>query len=101
MVSNCKALKENYYIILRYSSLTNLLTRYSYVTYQDIRGITDFNDKTVIAIKAPPETKLEVPDPAEVYLYFIYLYTWVVYDCFRFFLFLFMLYFFLSLFKFG
>lgn len=37
----------------------------SYVTYQDIRSITDFKDKTVIAIKAPPETKLEVPDPSE------------------------------------
>jgi len=43
-----------------------LISRHSYVTYQDIRGIQDFNNKTVIAIKAPPETKLEVPDPAEV-----------------------------------
>lgn len=39
--------------------------KHSYVTYQDIRGIKDFNNKTVIAIKAPPETKLEVPDPNE------------------------------------
>merc|ERR1719228_2463035 len=37
----------------------------SYVTYQDIRSIKEFKEKTVIAIKAPPETKLEVPDPAE------------------------------------
>lgn len=36
------------------------------MTYQDIRGIKDFDNKTVIAIKAPPETKLEVPDPKEV-----------------------------------
>lgn len=43
------------------------------MTYQDIRGIQDFNDKTVIAIKAPPETKLEVPDPAEVATVFKYL----------------------------
>jgi len=39
--------------------------KHSYVTYQDIRGIKDFISKTVIAIKAPPETKLEVPDPTE------------------------------------
>ena len=43
-----------------------LFFRHSYVTYQDIRGIQDFNNKTVIAVKAPPETKLEVPDPSEV-----------------------------------
>ncbi|XP_074657236.1 transcription factor E2F3-like [Tubulanus polymorphus] len=39
--------------------------RCAYVTYQDIRDITSFEDDTVIAIKAPPETKLEVPDPSE------------------------------------
>ncbi|PIK54944.1 hypothetical protein BSL78_08153 [Apostichopus japonicus] len=46
------------------SFLNNTLT-YAYVTYHDIRSIKSFEDQTVIAIKAPPETKLEVPDPRE------------------------------------
>ncbi|CAG10438.1 unnamed protein product, partial [Tetraodon nigroviridis] len=33
-----------------------------YVTYQDIRSIGSFQDQTVIAVKAPADTKLEVPD---------------------------------------
>lgn len=37
--------------------------RLAYVTYQDIRGLSSLKEQTVIAIKAPPETKLEVPDP--------------------------------------
>lgn len=40
--------------------------RHAYVTYRDIRGINEFSNQTVIAIKAPSETKLEVPDPREV-----------------------------------
>ena len=40
-------------------------SKLAYVTYQDIRGIRSFEEQTVIAIKAPPETKLEVPDPTE------------------------------------
>lgn len=40
--------------------------RFAYVTYRDIRGIKEFSEQTVIAIKAPAETKLEVPDPQEV-----------------------------------
>ncbi|XP_021377574.1 transcription factor E2F3-like [Mizuhopecten yessoensis] len=35
----------------------------AYVTYQDIRNIDTLDEQTVIAIKAPPETRLEVPDP--------------------------------------
>lgn len=35
----------------------------AYVTYQDIRNIDSLDEQTVIAIKAPPETRLEVPDP--------------------------------------
>ncbi|CAB1419932.1 unnamed protein product [Pleuronectes platessa] len=35
-----------------------------YVTYQDIRSIGSLRDQTVIAVKAPAETKLEVPDAA-------------------------------------
>uniref|UniRef100_A0A8C5NEJ3 Transcription factor E2F2-like n=1 Tax=Gouania willdenowi TaxID=441366 RepID=A0A8C5NEJ3_GOUWI len=33
-----------------------------YVTYQDIRSVASLRDQTVIAVKAPSETKLEVPD---------------------------------------
>lgn len=33
-----------------------------YVTYQDIRSIGSLQDQTVIAVKAPADTKLEVPD---------------------------------------
>ncbi|NXI42118.1 E2F6 factor, partial [Galbula dea] len=37
----------------------------SYVTYQDIRSIQAFQGQIVIAIKAPEETKLEIPIPKE------------------------------------
>ncbi|KFW77595.1 Transcription factor E2F3, partial [Manacus vitellinus] len=37
----------------------------AYVTYQDIRKISGLKDQTVIVVKAPPETRLEVPDPVE------------------------------------
>ncbi|KAL8578857.1 hypothetical protein ACOMHN_022150 [Nucella lapillus] len=37
----------------------------AYVTYQDIRSLRSLDDQTVIAIKAPPETRLEVPEPKE------------------------------------
>ncbi|KAL2296178.1 hypothetical protein Nmel_017720 [Mimus melanotis] len=36
--------------------------RLAYVTYQDLRAIGSFQEQTVIAVKAPPETQLEVPD---------------------------------------
>lgn len=39
--------------------------RLAYVSYQDIRSLRSLDDQTVIAIKAPPETRLEVPDPTE------------------------------------
>ncbi|RWS26849.1 transcription factor E2F3-like protein [Leptotrombidium deliense] len=38
---------------------------YTYVTYRDLRRIKEFAEQTVIAIKAPSDTKLEVPDPRE------------------------------------
>mmetsp|Transcript_5428 Transcript_5428/g.16603 ORF Transcript_5428/g.16603 Transcript_5428/m.16603 type:complete len:296 (+) Transcript_5428:547-1434(+) len=38
---------------------------HAYVTHEDIRGIASFNADTVIAIKAPSGTTLEVPDPDE------------------------------------
>ncbi|KFU92675.1 Transcription factor E2F6, partial [Chaetura pelagica] len=37
----------------------------SYVTYQDIRSIQAFQEQIVIAIKAPEETRLEIPIPKE------------------------------------
>uniref|UniRef100_H0VD13 E2F transcription factor 2 n=1 Tax=Cavia porcellus TaxID=10141 RepID=H0VD13_CAVPO len=37
----------------------------AYVTYQDIRAVGNFKEQTVIAVKAPPQTRLEVPDKAE------------------------------------
>ncbi|XP_075441720.1 transcription factor E2F3 isoform X2 [Ascaphus truei] len=39
--------------------------RLAYVTYQDIRKISGLKEQTVIVVKAPPETRLEVPDPVE------------------------------------
>ncbi|KAG9355737.1 hypothetical protein JZ751_000575 [Albula glossodonta] len=46
-----------------YTSLTTLT--YAYVTYEDIQRSRGLRDQTVIVIKAPSETKLEVPDPQE------------------------------------
>ena len=40
--------------------------KHAYVSYRDLRGIREFSNQTVIAIKAPSETKLEVADPTEV-----------------------------------
>ncbi|XP_042189371.1 transcription factor E2F6 [Callorhinchus milii] len=40
-------------------------SRLAYVTYQDIHSIKAFQDQIVIAIKAPQETKLEIPIPKE------------------------------------
>ncbi|NWT47669.1 E2F2 factor, partial [Chroicocephalus maculipennis] len=37
----------------------------AYVTYQDLCAISSFQEQTVIAVKAPPETQLEVPDFSE------------------------------------
>ena len=39
----------------------------AYVTYQDIRSIPSFNGHTVMAIRAPSGTRLEVPDPHDVH----------------------------------
>ena len=41
-------------------------SRQAYVNYHDIRSIKSFEEQTVIAIKAPPETRLEVPAPNQV-----------------------------------
>ncbi|XP_008571132.1 PREDICTED: transcription factor E2F2 [Galeopterus variegatus] len=39
--------------------------RLAYVTYQDIRAVSNFKEQTVIAVKAPPQTRLEVPNKME------------------------------------
>ncbi|XP_062321196.1 transcription factor E2F3-like isoform X1 [Osmerus eperlanus] len=39
--------------------------KFAYVTYQDIRQLGNLDDQTVIVVKAPSDTKLEVPDPEE------------------------------------
>ena len=43
------------------------------MTYRDLRGIPEFADKTILAIKAPPDTLLEY-EPQEVVrlIYFFY-----------------------------
>ncbi|NXP45444.1 E2F6 factor, partial [Heliornis fulica] len=41
------------------------ITAIPYVTYQDIHSIQAFQEQIVIAIKAPEETKLEIPVPKE------------------------------------
>ncbi|NXP53050.1 E2F2 factor, partial [Heliornis fulica] len=46
-------------------SYTSSLSTLAYVTYQDLRAIGSFQEQTVIAVKAPPETQLEVPDFSE------------------------------------
>uniref|UniRef100_UPI0037E8BC89 transcription factor E2F3 n=1 Tax=Semicossyphus pulcher TaxID=241346 RepID=UPI0037E8BC89 len=39
--------------------------RFAYLTYEDVRRIPTLEEQTVIVIKAPAETKLEVPHPEE------------------------------------
>ncbi|XP_028298430.1 transcription factor E2F3-like isoform X2 [Gouania willdenowi] len=39
--------------------------RFAYVTYQDIKQLGNLRDQTVIVVKAPSDTKLEVADPDE------------------------------------
>uniref|UniRef100_A0A8B9BKI8 E2F transcription factor 2 n=1 Tax=Anser brachyrhynchus TaxID=132585 RepID=A0A8B9BKI8_9AVES len=46
-------------------SYTSSLPTLAYVTYQDLCTISNFQEQTVIAVKAPPETRLEVPDFSE------------------------------------
>lgn len=42
-----------------------------YITYQDLRSISKFKHKTVMAIKAPPGSQLSVPDSEEDKNYYI------------------------------
>lgn len=38
----------------------------AYITYQDLREITEYKHKTVMAIKAPPESQLNVSDHLQI-----------------------------------
>lgn len=48
--------------------------RYAYITYQDLRGIPEYKHQTIMAIKAPPEAKLQVPHPSQVSISSVSLY---------------------------
>jgi hypothetical protein len=37
-------------------------TRLAYVTYHDLRNLVGLQSQTVLAIKAPPEAELNVPE---------------------------------------
>ncbi|XP_022609273.1 transcription factor E2F3 [Seriola dumerili] len=50
---------------MRYMSELPSNQKYAYVTYQDIKQLGNLRDQTVIVVKAPTDTKLEVPDPDE------------------------------------
>lgn len=39
--------------------------KYAFLSYLDIKTINEFSNQTVVAIKAPSETKLELADPRE------------------------------------
>ncbi|XP_058248911.1 transcription factor E2F3-like [Hemibagrus wyckioides] len=45
--------------------MTESSQKLAYVTYQDLRRDSNLKDQTVIVVRAPSETKLEVPDPQE------------------------------------
>ncbi|KAK7790907.1 hypothetical protein R5R35_000918 [Gryllus longicercus] len=40
--------------------------RFAYITYKDLRSIPEYRQQTIMAIKAPPEAKLQVPHPNDV-----------------------------------
>lgn len=42
-----------------------MFSRYAFVTHEDVRNLVSMQGQTLIAIKAPSGTRLEVPDPDE------------------------------------
>ncbi|XP_037533004.1 transcription factor E2F3 [Nematolebias whitei] len=52
-------------IDMRHMSELQSNQRYAYISYQDIKQVDSLRDQTVIVVKAPTDTKLEVPDPDE------------------------------------
>ncbi|KAM3596833.1 uncharacterized protein V6R79_021436 [Siganus canaliculatus] len=59
--------KENKLDELIHSCMEQIhsITTFAYLTYDDIQRIPSLKKQTVMVIKAPPETKLEVPHPEE------------------------------------
>ncbi|KAM3931415.1 LOW QUALITY PROTEIN: transcription factor E2F6 [Leptodactylus fuscus] len=55
------------YVLYTHNILSASLTweTFAYVTYQDLHSIEDYHEQVVFAVKAPEETKLEVPTPNE------------------------------------
>lgn len=51
-----------------FSVLTVCYCRMAFLTQKDIRGIPCFRDDTLLAMKAPFGSTLEVPDPDDVYI---------------------------------
>ncbi|KAG7235295.1 hypothetical protein INR49_002785 [Caranx melampygus] len=43
----------------------NIMFTSAYVTHEDISRLRDLQDQTVVIVKAPEETKLEIPPPRE------------------------------------
>ena len=43
--------------------------RYAYVTYSDLKSIAEYRDNTVMAVRAPPETKLQVCHHRKFFIY--------------------------------
>lgn len=41
---------------------------YGYVSFDDIRSLTNGNDINLIAVKAPSGTSLDIPDPDQICL---------------------------------
>jgi len=39
--------------------------RHAYLSYMDLRSVPNFRNQTILAIKAPSEFQLQVPDPSE------------------------------------
>lgn len=37
--------------------------QYAYVTYHDLRSVSMYKDQVIMAVKAPPEATLHVPQP--------------------------------------
>lgn len=53
----------------RFENLTDdpEFKEYGYVTFDDIKSLTNGEDINLIAIKAPAGTSLEVPDPDQIH----------------------------------
>ncbi|CAL8393049.1 unnamed protein product [Gadus morhua 'NCC'] len=54
-----KQIKDLLYSLTRHASTS------AYVTYEDVSRIEVFQDQTVLVVKAPEDTKLQVPTPKE------------------------------------